>query len=684
MASLPITAVPSSCARPRYLSGALAVLTALLLAVGVSAPAPAPAEPVDDAAVWTATHDGPQPFPNVHTDWDVPITMSDGVVLKANVYRPADAAGIPATEQTPAIVNLTPYSKLTTTVVDAVLGDPALSGMLTAAVAGFDLSGVGLSGYSDLAKALAAGALRNFGVDRKLVESGYTQVVVDVRGTGFSEGDWQVFGEREQQDGVEVVNWAAAQPWSTGTVGMNGLSYSAANQLQTAERKPAALRAIFPVVPGSDMLHDIIATGGGFGVGFMPTWLASVNALKLVPDLQALFTGNFDGQWLRDRMRDPFTDANVLLATLAAPSLAGSPELTEMLNGDSPLRRSLDGHPEQVSVPTFVYGGWQDIFAYSATRIYNAIDVPAEQKKLIMGDTYHLTTGAGLGLPGGPPRLDVLQRAWFDKWLKGIDNGIDRFDPVTLWQQGGNWVNRQQFPSPGMDYRRLYLDPAPSGTALSVHDGSLRTEPGGAALLTVAPGLTGLCSREAAVGTAGETGVLDICAKDARINETNGLTFTSAPVGVPTEISGPIAVHLNTMLDAADGFWSATVNDVAPDGRSTVWTSGQLQASLRKVNEDRATRSPNGDYTDPYPALTLDTRQDVVPGRPTIVDIGMPATDGVLQPGHRLRVDIYAFDVLRGLPMRPMLDASGLKPEHLQLDPNDPSWVNIPAAGQLG
>ncbi|MFD3704448.1 CocE/NonD family hydrolase [Nocardia sp. NPDC058658] len=661
-----------------------AALTTLLLVTGVSTAVPVSAVPADDTTAWTATHDGPQPFPNVHTDWDVPITMSDGVVLKANVYRPADAAGNAVADQTPAIVNLTPYTKLATTVVDTALGDPALSGMLTAATAGFDLSVVGMSAYSDLAKALAAGALRNFGVDRKLVQAGYTQVVVDVRGTGFSQGDWQVFGEREQRDGVEVVDWAAAQPWSTGTVGMNGLSYSAANQLQTAERHPAALRAIFPVVPGGDMLRDIIATGGGFGVGFLPAWLASVNALKLMPDLQAFFAGNLDGQWLRDRMKDPFTNAGLLLATLTAPSLSASPELTQMLDGDSPMRRSLENHPERVTVPTFVYGGWQDIFAYSATRTFNAIDVPADQKKLIMGDTYHLTTGAGLGLPGGPPRLDVLQRAWFDKWLKGIDNGIDRFDPVTLKQQGGSWVRRDQFPTPGMDYRRMYLDATPSGTAHSVHDGSLRTEPGGAARLTVAPGLTGLCSRQAAVGTAGEAGVLDICAKDARINETNGLTFTSAPVTVATEISGPISAHLNTVLDATDGFWSVTVNDVAPDGRSTVWTSGQLQASLRHVDEDKATRSPNGDYTDPYPSLTVDTRQELVPGQPTIVDIGLPATEGVLQPGHRLRIDIYAFEVLRGLPLRPMLDASGLKPQHLQLDPNQPSWVNIPAAGHLG
>ncbi|MFE7801558.1 CocE/NonD family hydrolase [Nocardia sp. NPDC057440] len=666
---------------------ATSVVTVIAIATGIVSAQSVQAAPDAGAlgAQWTATHDGPRAYPNVHIDWDVPITMSDGTVLKGNVYRPADAGGRPIDEQTPTIVNLTPYTKLISNVLDSAMTFPILADALTEVFKTFDLSAYGLGGFTEITKALPAGTLRAFGVDRKLVQSGYTQVVVDVRGTGFSQGIWQVFGEREQQDGVEVVDWAATQPWSNGRVGMNGISYSAINQLQTAQRHPAALQAIFPIVPGSDLLRDIAATGAGVGFGFLPVWLIGVNGTKLLPDVLSMIAGAFDWKWLADRVRDPMTFFNYLIAALTVPSIdAIPPELETLIRDDSPIRTSWLGHPEQVTIPTFVYGGWHDIFTYSSPRVYNAVNVPQGQKKLVMGDVYHLTSGSGNGLPGGPPRLDVLQRAWFDKWLKGIDNGIDSIANVTMWQQSGGWTESPSFPRPNMDYRRMYLNATASATANSLHDGSLTATPGDPARVTVAPGLATLCSRDSATGTAGITAALDLCAKDSRVSELNAITFTSAPVAEPTQVSGPINLHLNTVLDATDGYWSATVNDVAPDGRSTVWTSGQLTASLRKVNEQKAVRSANGDYTDPYPILTLDTRQAIVPGEPTIVDIGLAATDGVLQPGHRLRIDIYAMNFPRGIPLRPLLNESGLKPQHVQLDPDEPSWVNIPVEGNPG
>ncbi|WP_435590158.1 CocE/NonD family hydrolase [Nocardia sp. bgisy118] len=668
---------------------AAAALSAFLVITGgvVSAPSAesTPASAGLDAE-FIATHNAPPQYPHVFIEWDVPITMSDGTVLKANVYRPADATGQPIQEPTPTVVNLTPYTKLVANLADSALAIPGLADPLMHVLRNLDFSAFGMSGLSDLMRALPGGAARTFGVDRKLIQSGYTQVVVDVRGTGFSQGLWQVFGDREQQDGAEVVDWAANQPWSNGRIGMSGISYSAVNQLQTAERRPAALQAIFPIVPGSDLIRDVAAPGGALGIGFIPEWLLAVNATKLLPDVVSVLTGRFDWTWLADRIRDPFTFFNTVIAALVTPNIDQiPPDMMAVLDDESPLRTAWVGHPERIQTPTFIYGGWHDIFTYSSPRVYNAIDVADSQKKLVMGDTYHVTTGAGMGDPGAPPSLDVLQRAWFDKWLKGIDNGIDGYDQVTSWQQGGGWSDSPSFPRPGMEYRRLYLNAVPSGTApTAAGDGSLSMAPGGPARLTIAPGLSSLCSRDAAQGTAGIVSALDICAEDARISEMNALTFTTAPVNQPTQISGPLAVHLNTVLDATDGYWTVTVNDVAPDGRSTVWTTGQRTASLRAVNEAASTRSPNGDYTDPYPILTLASREPVVPGQPTVLDIGLFATDGVLQPGHRLRIDVFASNFPSSIPLRPLLNESGLMPQHLVLDPDQPSWVNIPVEGDPG
>ena len=110
-----------------------------------------------------------------------------------------------------------------------------------------------------------------------LVERGYVQVVVDVRGTGSSGGYWNDFGPREQLDGPEVVEWAARQPWSNGNVGMWGSSYMAITQILTAAQQPPHLKAIFPIIPMGDCYRDMVFPGGQNNTGFIPFWLVLVS-----------------------------------------------------------------------------------------------------------------------------------------------------------------------------------------------------------------------------------------------------------------------------------------------------------------------------------------------------------------------------------------------------------------------
>ncbi|MFQ6394382.1 CocE/NonD family hydrolase [Nocardia sp. KC 131] len=637
---------------------------------------------------WTALHDGPQEYPEIHIDWDVPIQMSDGVLLKANVYRPVDSSRSVVEQPLPTIVNLTPYTKLLTNLVDSALAVPGLQSLTMDLVRRINLSGTPVSGFGDLLHALDGGTVRTvLGIDDNLIRSGYTLVVADVRGTGFSQGSWETLGEREQLDTREVINWAAAQPWSNGDVAMSGGSYAGINQLRAAENAPAALKAIFPVEPGSDLMRDVVAPGGGVGTTFLPLWLSNVNQLKLLPDVQSMLNGTFDWKWFHERLSDPSTNVDLLTQALLTPSLDDiPPALESALDDDSPFRQGIRGHPERITVPTFVYGGWHDIFANSATKLYNAIPLPPGKKQLVVGDTYHANPGAGTGYGVAPPRLDVMQRVWFDKWLKGIDHGVNDFGPINLWEQGGGWVTMAQFPQHDVNYRRVYLDAAPSGsTDDSLYDGSLKNvKPTGKASLTVAPGLTTVCSRDTAQGSAGMTAVFDICAKDSRIAERNGLTFTSAETTERTVISGPINVHLNTIHDATDGYWNVTVNDVTPDGASIVLSTGQLTSSMRAVDDSKSVRSANGDYTAPFNPITLDSMRPVVPGKPTTLDIAVIPTQAVLEPGHRLRVDVFAGNSPKALAFRPMLNNTKMKPQHLSLDPDAPSFVNLPTNRAVG
>ncbi|MFM1728086.1 CocE/NonD family hydrolase [Prescottella soli] len=656
----------------------MVALTAVAVGLAVGTPA-AVADPTGGAAgqAWTATTDGPNQYPGIAVQEDVPIRMSDGVVLRASVYRPADASGTAIDTKLPTIFNITPYTRLVPALADAASAHPVL-GQAVAQLGAADLSGTPFDGITELTGGLGGGLLRTFGVNRNLVQNGYVQVVVDVRGTGYSEGVWDVLGDREQQDTVEVFDWARSQPWSDGALGMAGVSYSAINSLHAADKRPQGLKAIFPVEPSEDLAREIVATGGAFGAGFMPAWLIAVNGLKFVP-IDSLLRGDFDPQWLVDRLADP---------AVMFPQMfdAVLDERGEAAN-DGPFYDVRNADVERIEVPTFVTGGWHDIFGRGEPRIFDRLQLPAGQKQLLMGNGYHINPGLGHGKEGAPPRLDVLERAWFDKWIKGIDNGIDRYGPVTLHQQGGGWITASQYPRAGAEYQRLYLTGTPSGSAPhAAVDGSLATSaPAAASTHSVAPGLRAACSRDAAQGTAGLGALLgSACTEDARFAEAEALTFTTAPVTEATEISGPIAVHLLTTTDAPEGFWSVTVNDVAPDGRSTVLTNGALLSSRSALDESKSEKDSSGAYTVPVADLGADTKRVVTPGVPLVLDIGLGGTEANIAPGHRLRVDISAASFPRYLPMLPDLQATGLKPQRLLIDPANPNFVNVPVVGNAG
>ncbi|HEV2686302.1 MAG TPA: CocE/NonD family hydrolase, partial [Actinomycetota bacterium] len=207
----------------------------LLVVILVVAALPATGQ----AAAWSAR---PAQYPKVFVERDVPITMSDGVVLYVNVIHPANASGSAVPGRFPVLLTQTPYNKNST----------------------------GLSFEDDY-----------------LVQRGYVQVIADVRGTGSSEGAWTSFGAREQRDGYELAEWAASlkRPWSNGRIGLHGTSYGAINQIFTAAQHPAGVRAAFPIVPAGDSYRDVVVTGGQFDIAFIPAWLGLVTGTSLIPPM---------------------------------------------------------------------------------------------------------------------------------------------------------------------------------------------------------------------------------------------------------------------------------------------------------------------------------------------------------------------------------------------------------------
>ncbi|MDR2279753.1 MAG: CocE/NonD family hydrolase, partial [Gordonia sp. (in: high G+C Gram-positive bacteria)] len=309
------------------------------------------------------------------------------------------------------------------------------------------------------------------------------------------------------------------------------------------------------------------------------------------------------------------------------------------------------------------------------------------RKQMLVADGYHLDPGCDHGAPHRPPRLDVLERAWFDKWLKGIDNSVEEYGPVTMEQQGGTWSCGTAFPRSEVTPRRLFLTEDSSGTAAhSCHDGGLSAEPAHRRrALHVRPDLRGFRSRDLAQVTAGAAIVLgDDFSVDARYQEHGALSFTSEAVDEPTQLCGEMNLRLNVATTAHEGIWAVTINDVAPDGTSRVLTNGALTSSNRALDPSRSTYTPDGVLLDAVHYLSRERRLPVPANEPVRIDIDLVPTDAVLAPGHRLRVDVYAASLPRYLTIVPDLIKARGRRQQLVLDPNKPSYLTFQTDGALG
>ena len=141
-------------------------------------------------------------------------------------------------------------------------------------------------------------------------------------------------------------------------------------------------------------------------------WLTLVNATKLIPNVASMMTGTFDWKWLADRMSEPGTFYPQLFAALSTPNIASiPPNLKSLLETNSDERSSWLSGADKITVPTMIYGGWFDLFTNTEVRAFNQIPLPPRQKKLIMGDGYHLTIGARQsGKNGTPPGWTCCRR----------------------------------------------------------------------------------------------------------------------------------------------------------------------------------------------------------------------------------------------------------------------------------
>jgi putative CocE/NonD family hydrolase len=624
---------------------ALTATSAPADAVRTAAVTPAPAAQIAPAAQAAPTvQAGPRPqaawkprparYPGTVTRSDIPITMSDGTVLRGDLTLPADASGRAVTKRLPVIVTITAYNK--------------------SATAGTSLIG-GSTSY--------------------LVQRGYAQLTVDARGTGSSQGVWGAFSAREGKDAAEVVEWAHRAGWSNGRVGMSGPSYLGITQLFAAAHRPEGLRAIFPQVPAADVYRDVVASGGQIDVGFIPLWLGLVTGTGLVPPAYGPAEPEAGFAALIDRL----TTATTFTAPLLAGAVLGG---EPAYDGPFYVERSPINVVDRVRVPTFLIGGQRDIFQRGTPRLFERLQRNGVPTRMIIGPWDHLEGSSGEHVgDAGYGTLQELQLRWFDRWVRGRkDKRLNRdIAPYTYFEEGsGRWVRTKKW----LDPRQRPITFNLSGQVSPAQPGTL-VRPGeqvhaGASLVPPVP-VSGLCSRSTSQWTAGIVRQLwadNPCLADNAANDRTGLVFESEPLARRVRFQGPIAARIFTSTQGGDGMLSLSVSSVAPDGTVSRLTGGWQVVSHRALDE-KLTGRLRGRIIAPHHPFTQQAQRSLPSGEIAPIDVEVFPTGAVIRKGHRLRLSIQAFDVPHLLPPAPGILPT-LVPLQVHTTATQPSTLTLP------
>ncbi len=537
--------------------------------------------------------------PSVELHRNVEIPMRDGVVLRADLYRPGGDG------RHPVVLQRTPYDK-----------------------------------------SLKANAFMMMDPLRT-AEAGFAVVVQDTRGRFSSEGVFTPFRD-DIADGYDTVEWCAAQSWSTGAVGMYGASYVGATQWLAAISAPPSLRAIFPQITASQYHEGWTHQGGAFALGFNLSWTLAGLApdtyrrlRKDRPELTPAFhrlVGAIDelGEWFK---HTPLCDLPLLAdgATYFA-DWVNHPDQDEWW---API--CVEENYHKVSTASLNVGGWYDIFLggtlanYVGMRARGGTEAARQGQRLVVGPWQHMVSPSniagevdfGAAANALAVDLDGMGIRWFDQWLRHDEPTPSTDPPVRLFVMGENrWRNFADWPVPGAVDTSWYLHS--SGRAQSLNgDGVLAPNapaPDEAHDVFVSdprnPVKTkggGLCCWPGAI----PGGAYDQSTVEAR---SDVLVYTSEVLTEDLTVIGPVRCVLHAATSATDCDFTAKLVDVHPDGYARNLCDGILRGRYREG---------------PRRAVLLEADQ-VYEWR-----INLVATANVFKAGHRIRLEIASANFPR-------------------------------------
>jgi uncharacterized protein len=509
----------------------------------------------------------------MHIDWDAPILMDDGVVLRADIFRPASEG------RYPVILSYGPYAK------------------------GLAFQEGYKGNWARLVKAApevlqgSSNKYQNWELvdPEKWVPDGYACVRIDSRGAGHSPGYLDVWSEREAQDLFLCVEWAGTQAWSTGKVGINGISYYAMNQWNVGALRPPHLAAMC-IWEGSSDYYRELCRHGGILSDFLNSWhprqVASVQHGVGTRGAKSVVTG--------DMVAGPPTLSKEELAK----NCADAP-------GEAKRRRLLDDYYtarianfEKIDAPLLSAGNWGGMGLHTRGNFEGWLRAGSKRKWLeVHGDTHFTHFYSRYG--------ETLQKSFFGHFLKGENTGWEKQPRVSLniRHPGEQFELRaeREWPLARTRWTQYFLQPESLG--LGLH----------------APKRSATLSYDAA---------------------GDGLTFITAPLAERLEITGPVAAKLWISSESTDADLFLVLRAFDPAGMEVTFIGsndprvpvglGWLRASHRKLDPE---------FSRPYrPWHTHDEEWPLVPGEPVEVDVEIWPTSIVLPQGYRLAVTVRGRD----------------------------------------
>jgi uncharacterized protein len=355
-------------------------------------------------------------------DWDAPIAMDDGVVLRADLFRPIHAGRYPVILSCGPYAKWLHYEQLYPSVYKALL-----------------------SGFPEVAQNSSLKYMNWETVDpEKWVPDGYVVVRVDSRGAGRSPGVLHVHSPRETQDIYQVIEWCAAQPWCNGRVGMNGISYYAMNQWRVAALKPPHLAAICAWEGASDRYREA-SRHGGIVTDFVMGWFAR----QILPVQHGLGERGVRSAITGDWVSGPETLGDDELARNRHDSRGDAIE-HEL---DDEYYSSRSAALSQIEAPLLSAGNWGGHGLHLRGNVEGYLGAGSRDKRLeIHGEAHwaHFYTDYGVS----------LQKRFFGHFLQGRDTGWAKQPPVQLQvRHVSKFVQRHEdaWPIPRTRFTKLHL-----------------------------------------------------------------------------------------------------------------------------------------------------------------------------------------------------------------------------------